>query len=290
MPKLVLKKGNLYNQLEGRLDNNLIDSSEYDLEVTSPNEQRYYRIRYIDSSFVATEIAPNTFHIPKNRGEAVLAKEVANFKKTKLFERQFPYKKMFLEDYHKQDDKVPSYYAFLQRITGKNHINNPQTLYDFTIPALGNREKNGILSYDIHIELVKNRYYLVFFQENVKKGYFQGEETQYIIYERDKFLKAKGTLEENVLNLAIEEDYSLNLLEYAYLMSGGDKVWITKFFNDLKHVRNLDNFYNKESFPIIKGNLQRGEELFEELLKYLNGEQEDIHYSYKNSKRLMLKK
>ena len=53
MEQAILRKGNLYNPLTKRIDNRLLDSDQYDLEVTIGDKTSYYRVRYNESFFEA---------------------------------------------------------------------------------------------------------------------------------------------------------------------------------------------------------------------------------------------
>lgn len=289
MPKLILKKGNLFNPLENKIDKLIIDSSQYDLKTTCGTNTTYYRIRYISPSYKAKQITPTSFHIPKYNKNSIPIKEVEQFHRTYLFHNQFPYYSLFQREFYKNNNSVSSYYAFLQRVTGKNNINNSTPLYSFSIPAIGTRQKNNILSYDIEIELIRNRFYIVFIKENRKIECIKKEEPQYIIYEKQDFLKAKDILSESIIDLAIVKNYPLNLLEYIYLMTNKDNELISQFFQTLTKIHNLNELYTSPLFQWIEPNLTPNNELTKELTKYLNQEQKDINYSY-NNKKLILKK
>ncbi len=154
MNKFSFKKGNLFNGIENKIDSNIIDSSQYDLEMKKGNELRYYRIRYEESFYTAREIIPNSFYVSSynKKGNNIL--EIADFRKTQYFKNMFPYYKEFNQEFYKSNSALASYYIFFQRITGKNNSNKSETLYRFSMPAIGKRQKNGVVSYALEIELV----------------------------------------------------------------------------------------------------------------------------------------
>lgn len=288
MTELIIKKGNLYNELQNSFDTSIIDSSQYDLEVTVNKDINYYRIRTFASVVEAKEVNPISFVTPKYNKYGVQITEIENFRKTYLFKDEFQYHRLFQENYFKNDNHAPSYYAFLQRITGKKNINNSKTLYRFSVPAIGNRKKEGVVSYDVNIELVKNRFYVVFFKENVEKGYFQNNKPQYIIYEKNDFIKAKKMMGDSIIDFAIETGYPLNLLQYVYIMTGGDEELTSYFFKVMDKIYSFDELCQSKNFPFIKPNVKNGQFVME-MTRYIQGEQDDINYSF-NNKNLIIKK
>lgn len=278
MEKLILRKGNLFHPLENTIDLKLIDSSQYDLEVTLDGKSNYYRIRYNSSYYDAKQIFPNVFSLPKFSSSGVGATEIDEFCKTDLYRSNPNYRKVIGSI--RKDNMLPGYFKAMQRISGKKNLNNAKSLYCFSIPALGNRKKIGVLSYDIEIELIRNRYYIVFITENVVRGYLQRTEPQYIIYDRREFEVTRDTMNNSILDLAIHGDYPLNLLEYVYIMTGGDETLIAQFFRILKETRNIQELCCSEFFRIISPKSEIEEEIKREFNRYLAGEQEDIHYSY----------
>lgn len=288
MTKLIIKKGNLYNELQKSFDTSIIDSSQYDLEVTVNKDINYYRIRTFASVVEAKEVNPISFDTPKYNKYGVQITEIENFRKTYLFKDEFQHHRLFQENYFKNDKHEPSYYAFLQRITGKKNINNSKTLYRFSVPAIGNRKKEGVVSYDVNIELVKNRFYVVFFKENVEKGYFQNNKPQYIIYEKNDFIKVKKMMGDSIIDFAIETGYPLNLLQYVYIMTGGDEELTSYFFEVMDKIYSFDELCQSKNFPFIKPNVKNGQFVME-MTRYIQGEQDDINYSF-NNKSLIIKK
>lgn len=164
-----------------------------------------------------------------------------------------------------------------------------RTLYKFTVPALGNREKTGVLSYDIQVELIRNRYYVVFVTENVARGYIQQKEPQYAIYDKKEFQREQKRFEDSVLNLAIVGDYPLNLLEYVYTMTGGNEDLIVCFLNDLRKAKRFSELQYSSLFSVISPKANIEDEIQKEITRYINGEQGDINYSY-GAPELVLKK
>ncbi len=56
----------------------------------------------------------------------------------------------------------------------------------------------------------------------MEESYYQKEEEQYMIYDKKAFNAKKEEIEKNILDLAINRNYPLNLLEYLYIMTNGD--------------------------------------------------------------------
>lgn len=281
MNKLSFKKGNLYNGIDSKIDSSIIDSSQYDLEIRNEDELRYYRIRFEESFYTASEINPDSFNVPsynKNGNDII---EVADFKKTQYFKNAFSYYKEFNKEFYKANSLLASYYAFFQRVTGKNNINKSEVLYRFSIPAIGKRQKTGVLSYELEIDLVYKRYYVVFYKEIMEEGYYQKEEEQYLIYDKKAFNTKKEKIENTVLDLAINGGYPLNLLEYLYVMTNGDTNLIAQFFHELPIFNRYEELLNSRYFFLFRPSRQENRELEREFTRYFNGDQEDINYSFK---------
>lgn len=290
MDKIVLRKGNLFNQLSNKIDRNLIDSSQYDLEVTVGDDRKYYRVRYLASSLEAFEVTPSSFVTSRNHQFSTSISEVANFKKTDFFWEEFPYKRAFQNEFFKEgnDKNTEAYYSFLQRMVGKKTINKYEPIYQFSLPPIDVREKFGVLSYDLDINLVRNRYYLVFFLEKVASGFYQQEEPQYLIYDKNSFMREKETLEEAVINLAIENEYPLNFLQYVYIVANGNLEIISQFFKTINGVSNYEAFSRYPIYNLVKENVRSNEDFKREIDSYIKGEKQDIDYSYRN-KQLIYK-
>lgn len=288
MNKLDFKKGNLFNGIDGKIDNTLMDSSQYDLEIKNGKELNYYRIRYEDSFYTAHEINFDSFNVSSYNKNGNSIMEVANFRKTQYFKNIFPFYKEFNKAFYKANRELESYYVFMQRITGKNNINKYETLYRFFLPAIKEREKKGVLSYEIEIELVHRRYYIVFYNEIMEEGY-KREEDQYMIYDKKAFTSKKEKIENKVLDLAVNSDYPVNLLEYLYIMTNGDVKLITQFFHELPKFKSYSDLLNSRYFILIRPNKEENSELEKEWIRYFNGDQEDINYSFYNQSRILRK-
>lgn len=85
MQKFMIQKGNLFNQLEDRIDIKLIDSSQYDLQIN----QYYYRIRYIASEFEAKEVILDQLIKPKYSKHNIPTIEIDNFRLTDFYRKNF---------------------------------------------------------------------------------------------------------------------------------------------------------------------------------------------------------
>lgn len=289
MSQLCFRKGNLFNGIDCKIDRNIIDSSQYDLEIKNKDELRYYRIRYEESFYTASEIESDSFKVSSyhKNGNGVI--EVANFRKTQYFKNEFPYYKEFNKEFYKANPELASYYAFLKRITGKNSVNRFKNLYRFSLPAIGSRQKTGVLSYEIEIELVRDRYYAVFYNEIMEEGFYQRAEDQYMIYDKKVFNSKKDEIQNNVLDLAIDGGYPLKLLEYLYIMTNGDANLIAQFFHELPRFKSYEELLNSRYLFLIRPSRQENSGLERELIRYFNGDQEDINYSF-NNQGMVLKK
>lgn len=281
---IMFRKGNLYNELEGRIDNRLIDSSQFDLEVSTPDKVAFYRLRNMTSAAVAEGIIPESFTSPKFSKQGIRVSEMQEFMGTSFFEEEFPYQREFKKSLLEEHIDVQSYYAFLQRVTGKKIINNRADLYSFSLPALGNREKEGISSYHVDIETFRNRYYAVFFSEQVNGRDIQKVNHEYMIYDKHAFTRARAALDNQVLDIAIEKGYPLNFLRYVYLMTGGDISLINAFFEGLQRCDNLQELCSLDLSAVLGPDIH-SPELEGELSRFLSGEQDDIDFSYNIRKR-----
>lgn len=274
MSQATLRKGNLYNPLTQSIDNLLLDSDQYDLEVSIDGETRYYRVRYVESFFEAEEITPKNFVIHRYNKSPILPEEAKSFMKTKLFREGIKGKSQFPK---MKSPETEPFYAHLQRKKGRNFINHSSLAYSFTLPSLGTREKGDVSYYEIEIELANNRYYVIFMKERVNEFGLQRENPLYMIYEKKDFNKMKAMVDEAVLDIAIREDYPLNLLQYVYIATGGDYSLISRFFHSLETAKSIEGLLID---PFIRKIISKNEEIREELIKYLNGEQDDINYSF----------
>lgn len=288
MNKLSFKKGNLFNGIDGKIDSNIIDSSQYDLEIKNKDELSYYRIRFEESFYTASEITPDSFNASSyNNNTGII--EIADFRKTQYFKNKFPYYKEFNKEFYRRNPELESYYAFLQRVTGKNNINSAETLYRFSIPAIGNRQKIGVLNYELEIELARGRYYVVFYNEIMEEGYIQREKAQYMIYDKKTFNSKKEKIENKVLELAVNNDYPLNLLEYLYIMTNKDINLIAQFFYELPKFKSYEELLSSRYRSLIRPSKKENCELERELIRYFNGDQEDINYSFNNQSKVLRK-
>ncbi len=278
MENVVLRKGNLYNPLTQRIDKLLLDSDQYDLEITINGNPRYFRVRYTDSSFKATEGKPKSFFIHRYNARPINPEEAKSFTKTRFFREQFQEKSIFPKQLMIEST---DYYASLQRKRGNKNINNSKVVYNFTLPSLGERKKNDVNYYDVEIDLVNNRYYVVFIIEKVNDYGIQRREPLYMIYEKKDFATMKSNLDEIILDIAIKEDYPLNLLEYVYIATGGDYKLISEFFNLLDNAKSIETLLES---PLIIKLIGANHDIKAEIIKYLEGEQDDITYTYNNRK------
>lgn len=278
MENVVLRKGNLYNPLTKKVDNLLLDSDQYDLEIIIDGQVKYYRVRYEDSTFKAREGKPKNFIVHRYNGRPIKPEEAKSFTKTRFFREDFQKKEIFPKQsiYDSED-----YYVSLQRKRGNRNLNNNAIVYNFSLPSLGIREKYDVNRYDISIELVNNRYFVIFISEKVNEYGVQRNNPLYMIYEKKDFAKMKEMLNEVVLDIAIREDYPLTLLEYIYIAAGGDYRIISEFFNLLDTAKDIEEFLENR---LVRKLISNNSAIKDELRKYLEGEQDDITYSYNNKR------
>ncbi len=123
----------------------------------------------------------------------------------------------------------------------------------------------------------------------MEESYYQKEEEQYMIYDKKAFNAKKEEIEKNILDLAINRNYPLNLLEYLYIMTNGDVTLISQFFHELPKFKNCQELLNSRYLPLIRPSKMENKELEKELTRYFNKEQEDINYSFNNQIRSLKK-
>lgn len=291
MAKFKIKKGNLYNQLTGQIDKNLLDSNQYDLELKVDNMVKYFRIRLYDSKFVANPIVldKKQFILPQFSSSCNL-NEITNFRTTKFYKKEFKYRGLFESEMRKNNrykqlySNLPDYYCYLQRILNKNEL-SAENIYNFSLPAINERKKDGVLSYDVSIESVKTKYYIVFIKELVEKGYYQGNNSLYMIYDRNGFYHEKSKIESGVSKICNENKYPVTLTELIYIITAGDLCLINEIYNKIEIARSkkdMRTILDSELFKLLSSNIKYNDLLEKEILSYIKGEKEDIEYNFKN--------
>lgn len=291
MAKFKIKKGNLYNQLTGKIDKNLLDSNQYDLELKIDNTVKYFRIRLYDARFEASPIVldKKQFLLPQFSSSCNI-NEITNFRTTKFYKNEFKYRGLFESEIRKNDRykqsyrDLPDYYCYLQRLLNKNNLSS-ESIYDFSLPAINERKKDGVISYDVSIECVKTRYYIVFLKELVEKNYYQGNKNLYMIYDRKDFINEKSKIESEVLKLCSKSNYPSVLTKLIYIVTNGDLFLINELYNKIQDARNKKNvkiLLQSDIFKLLSSNIKYNNLLEKEILSYINGEKEDIEYNFKN--------
>lgn len=289
MGKIQIRKGNLYNGLTKKIDASIVDGNQYDLELKIDNNINYYRVRFFDSKFEAEPIFLNKeqFLLPTFSGICSMD-EISSFRNTHFYRHDFEYYHEFEIERRKTKQAISSldYFIYLQRRLSKNQL-SAERIYDFFLPAICGREKLGVLGYDVSIECVKKYYYVVFFQELVERGFTQSNQDLYLIYQRPQFLQQKKQLEERVLDICLEKDSPITLTELIYLCTNGDKTAIDELNSKIQQARsnkNIDILLNSNRYSILQFNMEKNNDLAQELLKYVNQQQDDINYQYQKKR------
>lgn len=290
MSKFKIRKGNLYNQLTGKIDKKLLDSNQYDLELKVDGIVKYFRIRLYDARFEASPIVldKKQFILPEFSSSCNI-NEITNFRTTKFYKSKFKYRSLFESEIRKTDrykqlySDLPDYYYYLQRLLNKNNLSS-ENIYNFSLPAINERKKDGVISYDVSIECVKARYYIVFMKELVEKGYYQGNKNLYMIYDRKDFVSEKSKIENEVLKICSENDYPIILTELVYIITNGDLFLINEILNKIKDAKNKKDIriiLESELFKLLASNIKYNDLLKKELFSYIKEDKEDIEYNFK---------
>lgn len=280
---ITIQKGNLYNHLKGRIDATLLDSNQYDLNLVVDGVSTFYRVFFNGEFFQSEEISePKTFLLPKYSKPAHID-ELTSFYNTMYYGTLFPYRKIFDSIIKKSSDGVDDYFAYLKKVTGKNLLSS-ETIYDFMMPAY----KNGVQAYEISIELIKKRYYVVFVKEHVSKGYFQSNCTLYSIFVKNDFEREKNKLEEAVLEFCLQYDYPITLATFLLVICNQDLELLKEVMDIFILARNKKDcniLLTNKIYSIIAPSLQYDNELEEEIRNYINQKEDDIHYQFKKQKK-----
>ncbi len=285
MAHFKIKKGNLYNGLTNKIDSDLLDSSQYDLELNIAGNKSYYRLRYNESYFNAHSIDNlDSFILPINSTACTIG-EIDSFISTYYFKHEFPYKKILLTSYHKLnklDETSFTYYAYLKRITQKSILENNNVLYNFSIPAIGYYKKVGVNYYNISIECVRNRYYLIFIKELVTKGYLQRSDYTYMIYDRDTFINKQEEVKQDIVELVKNYNWPYNLTSWLVVITGGSKKLLDLCKHELNLIKqDVQYLFKSPMYTLINSSLRYDPGLRNEFIKYINGKQNDINYNFK---------
>jgi len=288
MSKIKLRKGNLYNQLERKIDKNLLDSNQYDLELKIEGKKEYYRVRLVDSKFIAFPISleKKDFFVPEF-SQSTNVEEINSFLKTQFYKRDFPYQRALEQKargMHAIQKGLPEYYYYLQRTMKKSNVLSNKE-YDFSLPEIRVAgRKEGILSYHVKVECAANAYYLIFLKEQMMKDYYQGNEELYMIYSRKYFEEKRQEVKSDSKKISLEKTSPLILTELLYtITSGNEKLLdpLTKEIEQARRTRNFDLLLTSKSFQLLKAPLKYDEELLSEFSSYIDGKKKDIEYDFK---------
>ena len=96
MTNFTLRKGNLYNHLDNRIDKKIIDSNQYDLELQINNKKEYYIIRLNGDRFEAwsINISEKEFFLPRFSSFCKVS-ELESFRSTEFYKYYFRYYNLF---------------------------------------------------------------------------------------------------------------------------------------------------------------------------------------------------
>lgn len=281
---ITIQKGNLYNHLQGKLDPTLLDSNQYDLKLIVDDVPSFYQVRFNGEFFHAEEIKePERFILPKYSKPAHID-ELSSFYETMYYGISFPYRNIFDSIRRKSSNGVEDYYAYLKKVTGKNTLSS-EIIYDFMIPAY----KTGVKSYEISIELIKKRYYVIFIKEHALKGYFQSDCTLYSILDKKNFSNEKNKLEETVLELCLQYDYPITLATFLLVICNQD-LDLLKQIMDLfllaRSKKDMNLLLANQIYSILEPSLHYDNDIEKEIKKFINQESDDIGYQFKKEKRV----
>lgn len=279
---ITIQKGNLFNHLEQRLDATLLDSNQYDLKLIVDGIPSFYKIHFNGKHFHAKEIEePSVFQLPKYPKESSID-ELTSFYQTYYYENDFPYRNIFDSIRRKSSDGVDDYYAYLKKVTGKSSVTS-EKIYDFMIPA----NKKGVKSFEISIELIRKKYYLIFIKEHVLKGFFQSDCILYSIFDRRDFHFEKNKLEETILELCLQYDYPIGLATFLLVVCNHDLNLLKKFMDLFLLARSkqeMNILLSSQIYSILEPTLRYDEDLEKELRNFVSHQTEDISYQFKKKK------
>ncbi len=281
---ITIQKGNLFNHLDQRLDCTLLDSNQYDLKLIVDDVPTFYRIRFNGKHFHANEIEePSTFQPPKYPKESSID-ELASFYQTYYYEKEFPYRRIFESIRRKSGDGVEDYYAYLKKVTGRNSVSS-ETIYNFVMPV----NKKRVKAFEISIELIKKRYYLIFIKEHVAKGFFQSDCTLYSILDRKDFNFEKNKLEETILELCLQNDYPIGLTTFLLVICNQD-LDLLKQLMDLfllaRSKQEMNILLMNQVYSILEPTLRYDKNIGNIIQQFVYQEIDDFHYQFKKKNRV----
>ncbi len=292
--KVTFRKFNLYNSITQKVDTSLIDSKEYDLEISINGKIEYYQVRYFNSEFFAEKLTnlPEKIHISEYFKPCMIP-EIQNFFYTDYYRREYEHRKK-VEDYKKLQKKVQmeDYFCYLSRITQKKKINS-QKISSGYIPLLKDIKNSVLLGYHFHIEQAANRYYVIFLDPILKKGYMDHRNSLYMIYFRNEFSKITKQLEDPILDLSFHYDLPIDLLSslyYSYYQKEESLELVLKHLEKLKNTisfrtedsieeetkRKLSQILEKEDWQTISFYTNHDVNFLKEMYQYLSKPKEKI--------------
>ncbi len=306
---VTLQKGNLYNPLTGYFDFNLLNSSEYDLEITINEKKEYFRIRYIDFHYVASPIANlNNYEFYKSKIGAKCSKEeILEFRKSDFYQKEYAGKKEVEMNVKKKGKYISteSYSNFLNQLLQKNTF-RVEPEYSFLLPAATWNDRKGVLGYDISIESIKNRYFIIFADALAKKGYTRGKlNSLWMIYDKKSYIQEKTNFEDELLAISIEENLPFHLTQTMFLLTNQNPELTKKILQNLKQYQEyfatseIKTFLKREFIRTDKDSMQgslikilgakiyqdlcfcleRDQHLSRAIIDYILYHSEDIEYS-----------
>lgn len=227
MTDIKLQKGNLFNPLTGYFDFDLVNSSEYDLEVSIDGNKEYYRIRFKDFDYVVTKLKnSDNYEFIKPCSLTPSPKdEVLEFFNSEYYKKEF--KNRFKTDNFIRENRTrkystdASYSNYFASLFQKSKFNST-SVCSFYVDSKNYCDRKNVEGYKVDIELVRNRYYIVFV-EAVGRGLRKNNEPMWFIYDRKDFKREKDYFIEDVLTLVDNDKYPLLLTESLMLLAGSNQ-------------------------------------------------------------------
>jgi len=278
---VTLQKGNLYNPLTGYFDFNLLNSSEYDLEITINEKKEYFRIRYIDFHYVAYPIANlDNYEFCKPKISTKCSKEeLLEFRKSDFYQKEYRGKKEVEMNAKRKGRYISteSYSNFLSQLLQKNTFKvEPEC--NFLLPTTTWNERRGVLGYDVSIESIKNRYFIIFAEALAKKGYGREKSNPlWMIYDRKNYIHEKTSFEDGLSAISAEENLPFNLTQTMFLLTNQNPELTKKILHNVKQYQEyfttseIQKFLKREfirtDMDSMKGSLIKilGAEIYQDL-------------------------
>lgn len=316
MAEVKLQKGNLFNPLTGYFDFNLLNSSEYDLEISIDGKKEYYRIRFKDFKYIATKLkTSSSYEFIKPEGLSHSPKdEVLEFINSDFYKTE--YKNRIIMDRCVRENRTrkystdESYSNYLASLFQKSSFNS-FPLCSFYVDSKNYNDRKDVSGYKVSIENVKNRYYIVFVECIGKETSSKVDnEVLWFIYDREEFLEEKSYFEESVLSITENKEHPLLLTESFALLTGENNELAKNILKQIKKYREyfrtskIQNFLRRDfekqdkdsirnslikilgltTYQEVKFALENNEQFARQLVEYIMNEETDIENVVTESK------